>query len=387
MSEFVTHPNQCPPIHRLPGWPPRADAAEPTHRACWRAHHAYPRALACCAVSWTVVERSEHRLHPAPPATDRQLVCLRTRRSSANEQLVAIQLLTKTMQGVMPTVGLPPVTENALGGTAAAPSSAPVAGAFEPSSTHCGLPEAPHQPLSVAQGPILPPSLYAAPAVPSRQLAADAADAAGSHDPPPQPRPTAAAVADGSRAGGRWTLGLSAQLRAFSRRKSTLSSHSRTPQRVATSFVRELAPLMQMQQRPLPAAAEQPPDPASALQLLLQAGVPLPQAVQLLQQPIPPFSNSGDLASLHSPQLELLSALPAASLPPAPQFSSHTPMTSVAVQGVATIPVHATPVSILSASPHDMDQATAARELQKQRARAPAAAQSRTQPDQKGFRR
>ena len=235
------------------------------------------------------MERSEHRLHPAPPATDRQLVCFRTRRSSANEQLVATQLLTETMQGVMPTVGLPPVTENALGGTAAAPSSAPVAGAFEPSSTHCGLPEAPHQPLSVAQGPILPPSLYAAPAVPSAPAGSGCSGcgAGSSTDPPPQPAADSSSSSRfGSRAGEPLdSLGLSAQLRSLLQAQvDALQPLVHASQQVATSFVRELAPLMQMQQRPLPAAAaEQPPDPASALQAR-HGETPMPQAVQRLQQ-------------------------------------------------------------------------------------------------------
>lgn len=297
----------------------------------------------------------------------------------------------------MPTVGLPPVTENALGGTAAAPSSAPVAGAFEPSSTHCGLPEAPHQPLSVAQGPILPPSLYAAPAVPSAPAGSGCSGcgAGSSTDPPPQPAADSSSSSRfGSRAGEPLdSLGLSAQLRSLLQAQvDALQPLVHASQQVATSFVRELAPLMQMQQRPLPAAAaEQPPDPASALQLLLQAGVPLPQAVQLLQQPIPPFSNSGDLASLHSPQLELLSALPAASLPPAPQFSSHTPMTSVAVQGVtAAIPVHATPcVNPPQQVPHAYGSGNGGKGAAETASEsAPAAAQSpEHKPDQKGFRR
>lgn len=347
--------------------------------------------MACRAVSWTEAERSEHRLDPASPvATNHQLVCFRTRRSSAispavNEQLLATQLLTETMQGVMPT-GDSPRTGDALGGTA----SAPVA-ALNPAATASGLPEAPHPPLSVAQGPILPPSLYAAPTVPSAP-GGSGCDAGSSTDPPPRPVgtlcgeapaegsacPAAGRAADNSssmssRAGGSLDAsGLSIHLRSLLQAQvDALQPLVHASQQVATSFARDLAPLMQMQPPSLPAAAAaQPPGPSSALQAL-QGEMPMPPALLLLQElqqleappqvpsnllfrslpsfpAIPSSSSGGDYASLHSLQPflspALLSEPSPAGAPCGPQLSSSTPITSVAFQGVtAAIPVDATP--------------------------------------------
>ena len=228
-----------------------------------------------------------HSLCPRPRLTAHLCSFECCARSCNSAELLASQLITEMMQGVMPTTGgqmIHRVPQNDAG-AAAAPASAPLLSALDASA-------------ALAQGPSPQgPSMPQARAAPSA-TAGSRCEAGSSADLPPASAPAASVAASAGPAGRPAEGGsssidigglpdasdLSVHLWALLQAQvNALQPLVHASQQVATSFARELAPLMQMQS-PSRAGGPQLPAPTFVAPQTLQGELPMPPALKMLQE-------------------------------------------------------------------------------------------------------
>ena len=203
-----------------------------------------------------------HSLCPRPRLTAHLCSFECCARSCNSAELLASQLITEMMQGVMPTAGgqmIHRVPQDDAG-AAAAPASAPLLSALDASA-------------ALAQGP----SPQGPP--PASAPAASVAASAG-----PAGRPAEGGSSSIDIGGLPDASDLSVHLWALLQAQvNALQPLVHASQQVATSFARELAPLMQMQS-PSRAGGPQLPAPPFVAPQTLQGELPMPPALKMLQE-------------------------------------------------------------------------------------------------------